>query len=56
MKHVYPRAMELVRAGVVDLDGLISHRFPLERAPEAFAMNLAYPPGVQKVVIDVRQA
>ena len=56
MKHVYPRAMELVRAGVVDLDDLISHRFPLERAPEAFAMNLAYPPGVQKVVIDVRQA
>ncbi|MFN8379967.1 MAG: alcohol dehydrogenase catalytic domain-containing protein [Anaerolineae bacterium] len=56
MKHVYPRATELVLNGVVDVDDLISHRFPLERAPEAFAMNIAYPPGVQKVMIDVSKA
>lgn len=53
MKHTYPRAMELVRAGVVDLDDLVSHRFPLERAPEAFAANITYPEGMHKVVIDV---
>lgn len=56
MKHVYPRATELVLSGVVNVDDLVSHRFPLERAPEAFAANIAYPPGLHKVVIDVRKA
>lgn len=51
MKHVYPRAIELVLNGAVDVDDLISHRFPLERAPEAFALNTAYPTGLHKVVI-----
>lgn len=53
MKHVYPRAMALVLAGVVDVDDLISHHFPLDAAPEAFALNFSYPPGLHKVVIDV---
>lgn len=53
MKHVYPRAMELVSRGIVDLDDLVSHRFPLERAPEAFAANSAYPEGLHKVVIGI---
>ncbi len=53
MKHVYPRAIELVMSGVVDLDDLTSHHFPLERAPEAFAANITYPEGMHKVVIDV---
>ena len=55
MKHVYPRAMDLVQRGVVDLEDLISHRFPLDRASEAFAFNDAYPAGVHKVVIDVAE-
>jgi L-iditol 2-dehydrogenase len=53
MKHVYPRSIHLVANGMVNLDCLISHRFPLERAPEAFALNDAYGDQVVKVIIDV---
>ena len=37
MKHVYPRAMHLAEQGLVDIDGMISHRFPLRKVVEAFA-------------------
>lgn len=53
MKHVYPRAIDLTQRGAVDLKGLVSHRFPLARAAEAFAMNAAFRDGVVKTVIDV---
>jgi L-iditol 2-dehydrogenase len=53
MKHTYPRAIDLHRRGLVDLASIISHRFPLERTAEAFAMNLRYERGVNKVVIDL---
>jgi L-iditol 2-dehydrogenase len=53
MKHVYPRAIALHLRGAVDLKSMISHRFPLEKTAEAFAMNLRYAEGVQKIVIDV---
>ena len=36
MKHTYPRAIELVSKGLVDVRSLVTHRFPLERASEAF--------------------
>jgi len=36
MKHTYPRAIELVSKGLVDVRSLITHRFPLEQASEAF--------------------
>jgi L-iditol 2-dehydrogenase len=52
MKHVYPRAIELVSSGAVDVDGLVSHRFPLTEAPHAFALNAAYEDRVVKIVID----
>jgi L-iditol 2-dehydrogenase len=53
MKHTYPRTIRVVESGMVDLNGIISHRFPLARTPEAYAMNAAYQDGVVKVVIDV---
>ena len=36
MKHTYPRAIELVSKGLVDVHSLVTHRFPLEQASEAF--------------------
>ena len=52
MKHCYPRAIALAEHGSVDLLGLISHRFPLQRAAEAFALNAAYQDHVVKVIVE----
>lgn len=38
MKHTYPRAIKLVEAGRIEVRSLVTHRFPLDRAVEAFAM------------------
>lgn len=53
MKHTYPRSIQLAASGKIDLNGIISHRFPLEKTPEAFAMNSEYQDKVVKVVIDI---
>jgi L-iditol 2-dehydrogenase len=52
MKHVYPRAIRLAEPGRVDLRGLVSHRFPLQRAVEAFQLNTAYADKVVKVMVE----
>jgi L-iditol 2-dehydrogenase len=52
MKHVYPRAIRLASARRIDLEGLVTHRFPLSRAAEAFRMNTAYQDNVVKVMIE----
>jgi L-iditol 2-dehydrogenase len=52
MKHTYPRALHLVQHGLVDVLGLVSHRFPLQRAAEAFRMAAGYRENVNKVIID----
>ncbi len=36
MKHTYARAIKLVSRGLVDVRSLVTHRFSLEEAPEAF--------------------
>ncbi len=36
MKHTYPRAIELVSKGLIDVRSIVTHRFPLEQAGEAF--------------------
>lgn len=53
MKHTYPRSIKLVENKAVDLHDMISHRFPLEQTPEAFALNAAYEDNVVKIIIDV---
>jgi L-iditol 2-dehydrogenase len=52
MKHVHQRAIGLILGGRVDLSALVSHRFPLAQAADAFRLNAAYQDGVVKVVID----
>jgi L-iditol 2-dehydrogenase len=53
MKHAYPRAIRLVERGAVDLAPLVSHRFPLARAAEAFALNADYRDRVVKAIIEL---
>lgn len=52
MKHTYPKAIKLVDSRAIRLLPMVTHRFPLERAPEAFALNLAYRDNVIKVAIE----
>lgn len=53
MKHTYPRAIQLVNSGMVDLNGIVSHRFPLAQTPAAYALNVAYEDNVVKIIIDL---
>jgi L-iditol 2-dehydrogenase len=53
MKHTYPRAIRLVRHGRVEVDALVSHRFPLERIADAFETVAAYDDGVIRAVIEM---
>jgi L-iditol 2-dehydrogenase len=38
MGEVYPRALRLVTSGAVELGSLVTHRYPLDRVAEAFAV------------------
>jgi L-iditol 2-dehydrogenase len=38
MKHTYPRAIELVSKGLVDVRSIVTHSFPLTQASDAFRM------------------
>ena len=51
MKHTFPRALELVRQGLVNLPALISHEFELSSVAEAFAQAEKRSPGFLKTVI-----
>jgi L-iditol 2-dehydrogenase len=51
MKHTYPRAIELVSKGLVDVRSLVTHHFPLQEANEAF--RVAQRREGLKVIIEV---
>ena len=53
IKHTYPRAMRLVQAGLVDINPLATHRFPLDRIAEAFELVAGYKEGVLRAVIEI---
>ncbi len=53
MRHTYPRSIQLVASGAVDLLDMVSHRVPLNETPQAFAMNLAYEQEVVKAVVEI---
>jgi L-iditol 2-dehydrogenase len=54
MKHTYPRAIELVEKGWIEVRSLVTHRFPLERSKEAF-LTAAKREGI-KVIIEMKPA
>ena len=36
MGHVYPRAIQLVTSGLIDIRSVVTHRFPLAEIDAAF--------------------
>jgi L-iditol 2-dehydrogenase len=53
MKLTYPRAIRLVETGMVAVEPLATHTFPLERITEAFQLVGAYADGVVKAIVEV---
>ncbi len=51
MGDVYPRAIELVSTGAIDVDTLITHRFNLADSPNAFQLQADEAPGLIKSMI-----
>jgi threonine dehydrogenase-like Zn-dependent dehydrogenase len=51
--HCVRRAMDLIESRQVDVDFMITHRFPLEKTKEAFDLAATYGDGVIKAIIDV---
>jgi len=51
MKHAYPRAIRMAITRDMGLPDLVSHRFPLTKTNEAFALNAAYQDSVVKAVV-----
>jgi L-iditol 2-dehydrogenase len=52
MKHAFPRAIRLVLQRAVDVNAIVTHRFSLSRAADAFAGNVAYQDGIVKGVVE----
>lgn len=53
MKHTYPRAIALVRDGLIDVKRLVTHTFPLAQTADAYRLVASYREGVMKAVIRV---
>lgn len=51
MKHTYPRAINLLQRGMIDLHALVTHRYPLQQADEGFRLVESYGDGVVKAVV-----
>ena len=51
MGDVYPRAIELVATGAVDVDALVTHRFALADTARAFEMQADEAPGLVKSLV-----
>jgi L-iditol 2-dehydrogenase len=55
MKHTYPRAIAMVRDGVLDVQSIVTHHFPLEKAAEAYELAASYKDGVVKAIVQVAE-
>ena len=50
---MYPRAIELMASGSIDVRSFVTHRYPVDRAVEAFDFVKSSPPGLVKCVLDL---
>ncbi len=53
MKHTYPRTIDLVQRGMIDLSGYVTHRMPLEEAAHGFDLVQRYADGVIKAAVNL---
>ena len=53
MKHTYPRAIEMVAAGLIDVDSLVTHNFTLDEVTDAYPLVAEHGDGAVKVVVEV---
>ena len=53
MREVYPRAIALAEAGLVDLRSVVTHHFPLDKVGEAMEVLDGYGDGAIKIILDV---
>lgn len=51
MGHVYPRAIQLIAEGLVDVDSIVTHRFALEQSGDAFELQTQCLDGALKSII-----
>lgn len=51
MGDVYPRAIQMVTTGRIELDPLVTHRYPLAETPDALALQSRYDDGIVKAVV-----
>jgi L-iditol 2-dehydrogenase len=54
-KNTYPKALQLVASGRIDVKPLITHHFKLEQVIEAFEMGLIGRDGAVKIMIHVNE-
>lgn len=52
MGNIYPRAIEYVQRGLIDVNAIVTHSWPLERVSDAFAMLADYQDEAIKVVLE----
>ncbi len=52
--HCVDEAIEMIQGKAVDVDGLISHHFPIEQSADAFEMVADYTDNVVKAMIDIK--
>jgi L-iditol 2-dehydrogenase len=55
MKHTYPRAIQLVKGGVIDVASVATHQFSMEEIDAAFEIVADYKDGVLRAIIRVAE-
>jgi L-iditol 2-dehydrogenase len=51
--HSVEQSLEFMSTGKVDINNMITHRFPFEKTKEAFSLVEEYRDGVMKAIIDI---